>query len=189
MKRITGCLAMLAAAFWLSSQPAMAQHGHEGGGPGSAMHQPMGMDRGMSNNGATNAPDNSMARGPKTPDQLLTRNTKLSANLQALLPAGTNLQTAAASFKNLGQFVAAVHVSHNLNIPFACLASDMTGDAPTTFAPAGATPTCPAGTGTKKMNLGKSIHTLKPSLTGSQANTAAKNAERQAKSATRNSNS
>jgi len=29
-------------------------------------------------------------------------------------PPGTNLQSAATGFKNLGQFVAAVHVSHNL---------------------------------------------------------------------------
>src|SRR5260370_8966675 len=51
----------------------------------------------------------------------------LSARLQSLLPAGTNLQTAAQGFKNLGQFVAAVHVSHNLGIPFDQLKAQMMG--------------------------------------------------------------
>jgi hypothetical protein len=56
--------------------------------------------------------------GKKTVGDLLTQNTKLSSNLQGLLPAGTNLQDAAKGFDNLGQFVAATHVSHNLGIPF-----------------------------------------------------------------------
>jgi hypothetical protein len=46
------------------------------------------------------------------------QNTKLSSNLQGLLPTGTNIQEAAKGFDNLGQFVAAVHVSHNLGIPY-----------------------------------------------------------------------
>jgi hypothetical protein len=54
----------------------------------------------------------------------------LSARLQSLLPPGTNLQTAAAWFKNRGQFVAAVHVSHNLGIPFEQLKAKMTGTSP-----------------------------------------------------------
>ena len=49
---------------------------------------------------------------------LVAQNTKLASKLQRLLPAGTDLQAAASGFKNLGQFVAAVHVSHNLGIPF-----------------------------------------------------------------------
>jgi hypothetical protein len=34
------------------------------------------------------------------------------------LPTSTNIQEAAKGFDNLGQFVAAVHVSHNLGIPY-----------------------------------------------------------------------
>ena len=65
----------------------------------------------------------------KTAGELLQQNTKLSENLGKLLPAGTDLQAAAAGFKNLGEFVAAVHVSNNLGIPFASLKADMmTGD-------------------------------------------------------------
>jgi hypothetical protein len=57
--------------------------------------------------------------------QKLQRNTNLAAKLQSRLPAGTNLQTAAAGFRNLGQFVAAVNVSNNLGIPFTDLKTRM----------------------------------------------------------------
>ena len=54
-----------------------------------------------------------------SPAQLkLQKNTNLAAKLQSRLPVGTNLQLAAAGFRNLGQFVAAVNVSNNLGIPF-----------------------------------------------------------------------
>jgi hypothetical protein len=59
---------------------------------------------------------------PKTPGELLTRNKKLSDKLAALLkqqnPPVTDLQAASQGFKNLGELLAAVHISHNLGIPF-----------------------------------------------------------------------
>jgi hypothetical protein len=55
----------------------------------------------------------------------LAQNTKLSDRLTKLVPPGTNLENAAQGFNNLGQFVAAVHVSHNLDIPFSDLKSKM----------------------------------------------------------------
>ena len=61
----------------------------------------------------------------KTPGELLQQNSRLSENLGKLLPAGTDLQAAAAGFENLGEFVSAVHVSNNLGIPFADLKSNM----------------------------------------------------------------
>jgi hypothetical protein len=39
------------------------------------------------------------------------------------------VETAAAGFKNQGQFIAALHVSQNLGIPFAQLKAAMTGPA------------------------------------------------------------
>jgi hypothetical protein len=57
----------------------------------------------------------------RTPQELLQQNTKLSDNVAKLLPAGTDVQAAASGFKNLGEFVAAAHVSNNLGIPFADL--------------------------------------------------------------------
>jgi hypothetical protein len=57
--------------------------------------------------------------------QKLQRNTNLAGKLQSRLPAGTDLQAAAAGFRNLGQFVAAVNVSNNLGIPFSALKTRM----------------------------------------------------------------
>jgi hypothetical protein len=77
--------------------------------------------------------------------QKLAKNTNLASKLQSRLPAGTNLMEAADGFRNLGQFVAAVNVSNNLQIPFENLKTDMV---------------------TKKMSLGQSIQDLRP-ITGS----------------------
>jgi hypothetical protein len=86
--------------------------------------------------------------------QKLAKNTILASKLQARLPAGTNLMEAADGFRNLGQFVAAVNVSNNLNIPFDKLKADMV---------------------TKKMSLGQSIQDLRP--TTSSATIEAQHAE------------
>jgi hypothetical protein len=58
----------------------------------------------------------------------LKKNTNLATKLTARLPAGTDLMAAAAGFRNLGQFVAAVNVSNNLGIPFADLKTRMVTD-------------------------------------------------------------
>jgi hypothetical protein len=61
-----------------------------------------------------------------TPVQMkLQGHTNLASRLQSRLPAGTNLTTASAGFRNLGQFVGAVNVCHNLGIPFAELKTRM----------------------------------------------------------------
>ena len=72
----------------------------------------------------------------------LADNTKLAAKLQSLLPKGTDLTLASSGFKNLGQFVAAVHVAHNLGIPFDQLKAKMMGP--------------------PKESLGKAVHALRP---------------------------
>lgn len=159
----------LIIAFVLTSSLVFAQ-GH-GGGHGGGMgagggagvsHGPMAGSTTHGNSGSRN--DN---RGPnptsdtksrKTIDQKLDGNPKLSSKLQSLLPAGTDLKTAAAGFKNFGQFAAAVHVSHNLGIPFDQLKAKMTGD--------------------NAESLGKAIKELKPDA---DAKTEAKKAQQQAK--------
>ena len=65
-----------------------------------------------------------------TPTTQPVKNAKLEARLANLLPAGTNMTDAAKGFKNYGQFVAAVHVSNNQNIPFSTLKAKMTGTNP-----------------------------------------------------------
>jgi hypothetical protein len=98
------------------------------------------------------------AKAPQTPAQHLVAQPKLAAKLQPLLPPATNLQTASAGFKNLGQFIAAVHVSHNLAIPFDQLKLRLTGPEP--------------------VSLGKAIQELKP---GVDAAAEVKRAEAQAR--------
>ena len=180
MKRILPILTGAAVVLTLSITPAFAQHPHGGpggggnaGATGAAMH-------GASGEHANGGSGMSSTKGAaaSSPTEVLTNNTKLDTHLtsllqsKGLLPAGTDLKTACAGFKNLGQCIAAVHVSHNLNIPFACLSADMTGTAPATGT------TCPAGTGSSKMSLGKSIQTLSPNTTN--AKTEEKSATKQA---------
>ncbi|MGH9804764.1 MAG: hypothetical protein ACRD4D_06305 [Candidatus Acidiferrales bacterium] len=94
----------------------------------------------------------------KTTADLLQQNQRLNTRLESMLPPGSNPQAAAAGFKNLGQFVSAVHASRNLNIPFDQLKGRMTGP--------------------DAVSLGKAIKELKP---GVDAKAEAKKAEKQAK--------
>ena len=88
---------------------------------------------------------------PTTPTTGRVKNPKLESRLLALLPPGTTVQDASAGFKNWGQFVAAVHVSNNLSIPFADLKTQMTGPNP--------------------LSLGQSIQTLKGATTTPESGT------------------
>jgi hypothetical protein len=90
--------------------------------------------------------------------QRIDANPRLVARLQPLVPSGMTLDQAAAGFKNQGQFIAALHVSKNLNIPFDQLKTEMTG--------------------TDHDKLGTAIHELKPTV---DAKAAAKTAEQEAK--------
>ncbi len=142
-------IAVLGMAVALYCSPAFAQHGHSGSATGH-----MGGGNGHVLN--TSAHDGSSASGSHSVklDQQLSKNTTIAGKIKTL--TGLDAQTACDGFKNLGQCVAAAHVSKNLNIPFACLRADMTGTAPDPSAK------CPAGTGSSKMSLGKSIQTLSP---------------------------
>jgi len=155
-------LCIFAAVFAVTSLPALAQRGGGGGGGGGHMGgghaggmpstvqpgggrssiAPSGQSSGDRSVGSDRAGDSG---GRRTPGELLQQNTKLSENLGKLLPAGTDLQAAAAGFTNLGQFVAAVHVSNNLGIPFNDLktritAGDSLGEAIKALKPAADSP-------------------------------------------------
>src|SRR5262249_24134177 len=67
--------------------------------------------------------------------------------LQSRLGPSVNVINAASGFRNLGQFVAAVNVSHNLGIPFPQLKNDMV---------------------TNHKSLGQSIQDLRPSANSTQ---------------------
>jgi hypothetical protein len=160
MKRFTvAALVVLAPAFCLGPGRAYAQqHGHSGGTGGN-------MGGGMGNlGGASDVHGNSAAHetgdsGASThgasamaastnPGGVLDHNTHLATKLEGLLGLSglpdplTALKNDAAGFKNFGQFVAAVHVSNNLDIPFTDLKSKMTGP--------------------NAVSLGKAIQELKP---------------------------
>ena len=115
----------------------------------------------------TSRPASGAARGKKTTatpptsptvatNSALPKNPRLVERLRTLLPAGTDMTTAASGFKNQGQFVAAVHVSNNLGLSFADLKTRMVDQG---------------------MSLGQSIQQLRPHV---DADDAARRATRQA---------
>jgi hypothetical protein len=164
---LRGFILMTTAACCFAVAPALAQHPHGGGASGSAggSHGPA-----MSDGAADHGVNASKGVASSSPTTQLTNNSKLDATLtsklqsKGLIPAGSDLKDVCSGFKNLGQCIAAIHVSHNHEgISFACLKADMTGMAPTTGT------TCPAGTGASKMSLGKSIQTLSPNTDSKEA--------------------
>lgn len=73
----------------------------------------------------TSRPSGTLSR--ESPDKALNQNRQLDSKLQSMLPEGTTPQEACSGFKTVGECVAAIHVSHNLDIPFNDLKSKMTG--------------------------------------------------------------
>ena len=155
-------LALVALASFLAL-PAWAQHGSGGHGGdsgmhGSSMHGDSDSHSGHGDSDADTDHDSGSKHsksqshdhdGQKSVSAQLSAHPQLASKLAGLLPAGTNLQQAAQGFKNLGQFVAAVHVSHNLGIPFDQLKAKMIGPPPE--------------------SLGKAIHQLKPDVNAKAA--------------------
>jgi len=141
---------VVAIAMFFSGASAFAQGR-------SAGHGSAGSSHGNGNLSGMTGASKSSASGPKTPGDLLQQNTNLSAKLQPLLPSATTVADASAGFKNLGQFVSAVHVSHNLGIPFDALKCTELGGG-----------FCTPITTAKGMSLGKAISTLKPDVDASK---------------------
>lgn len=138
-------IATLSLAVLLCATMALAQHN-----AGSMGH---GMAPGNHGTATPAGSGTASSAHGKTMDQILAKNTRLSGKIQSL--TGMPAEQACSGFKNLGQCVAAAHVSKNLGISFGCLKSDVTGQAVQGTS-------CPAGTGTKSMSLGKAIQTLDP---------------------------
>jgi hypothetical protein len=89
------------------------------------------------------------------------RNPYLSAMLKPLVPPQSTLTQAAAGFKNQRQFIAALHLSKNLIIPFDQIKIRATGN--------------------HRMSLSDSIRDIRPSLTKNLAKAEVNKAEQQAK--------
>ena len=146
---------MLSLTVALYATAALAQHAHTGGTMSGGLGSGMGHSTGSSNHrnsGSTKTTSSGSTHQP-TVNDILTKNPAISSKIQTL--TGMPASQACTGFKNLGQCVAAAHISKNLRISFDCLKSDMTGTAPQGTS-------CPAGTGTKSMSLGKAIQTLDP---------------------------
>ena len=153
----------LAALIAFMAVPVFAQHGGHGSGHSDSMHSSSSSHSHDGDGGKDADGDHGSKHGSGHDSShgsisaKLASNPKLAAKLQALLPPGTDLTAASQGFKNLGQFVAAVHVSKNLGIPFDQLKAKMTGPPP--------------------MSLGKAIQALDPQA---NAKAALKTAEKQA---------
>ena len=130
-----------------------------------------GSTKGTSSTTATTMPLNPIA-------QKISSNHGLQPKVNALLPTGMTLNRASLGFKNQGQFIAALHVSRNLGIPFADLKTAMTGIRPTTTGTTvGATTGTSTTTSRTTISLGQAIQKLRPSA---NAESAATTAEHQA---------
>ena len=137
------------AAVAVFSLSAYAQHGRPAGvggglgagaglGAGTAAGSGVGVNTGVGAAGNVNRSgaglngSSHVNLAAQSPDSVLS-NSHLDTSLTAALGKsgvtipGGNLQTACSGFKNLGQCIAAMHVSQNLGIPFADLQSRMTG--------------------------------------------------------------
>ena len=168
--KVTRTAIMFPLVLIVGTIPALAQRGHGRGGGAAAAH----ITTGPQGRGQTTKPPHPTTPAakkppttpaaptkpttPVTPQDHLAAQPKLAAKLQALIP-GTPVDIAAQGFRNFGQFVAAVHVSNNLGIPFADLKTRMTGPNP--------------------QSLGQAIHALRPSVNAdAEANFAEQQARR-----------
>jgi len=168
MKRTTAVLTTFAIALYLSTVPLFPQqhgggHGGSGGHGPTGTHGPTGGGHGSGGKGKASATTAGKSAGSLSN---LKDGSKLSTNLENLLhlsgsTAFSNLQADAKGFKNMGQFVAAVHVSNNLGIDFNTLKATMLG----------------TKSGTKPMSLGQAIKQLDPKA---DAKAEAKKATKQA---------
>jgi hypothetical protein len=164
MKRSSILTIALAATTALTTA-AWAQHGAGAVGHGGAAGPPSfaGVTSSHGSNGSghqdANSPNTGSGRAADFESRLAS-NPNLSSRLQALLPPNTTLADAAMGFKNQGQFIAALHVSHNLGIDFNALKMDML---------------------TSHDSLGTAIKALRPDLSTQTVKTDVKDAERQAK--------
>src|SRR6266404_1219139 len=108
---------------------------------------------------ATLPANSSASNASMTASARLANNAALSARIQPLVPAGSTVATASAGFRNTGEFIAALHVSRNLNIPFDQLKAKLTGS--------------------KSESLGQAIHDLRPDLSRGTVKSDVRKAERQ----------
>src|SRR5262245_9018051 len=175
MKAFVTFATSVVAVLYLSGLPTYSQ----GKGPGHVPSVNQGHSQGADHSHQTNGVSSDHGKSGSWETKLNERfdsDAKFRARMQSLLPQGMDLKTAESGFKNHGQFIAALHVSQNLMIPFDQLKAKITG---VSVNAAGQTTT------STPMSLGKAIHELRPDLTESQAQQQAQEAGKQAKETAR----
>ena len=171
MKTFITFVTSFGAVLYLSGIPAYSQ----GKGPGPVPSVNQAHSQGADNSHQANGVSSDHAKSENWQTRLNERfdsDAKFRARMQGLLPQGMDLKTTESGFKNHGQFIAALHVSKNLMIPFDQLKAKMTG---VSVNAAGQT------TNSTPMSLGKAIHELQPNMTENQASQQAQRAEKQAR--------
>jgi len=110
---------VFAATLCLAVQPAQAQKG-SGGGGGAGVSGGGGAAGTLGNATPTSGVrDTDVPTGTeRPPSAVLQANPSLNAKLQPLLPLGITPQDAAEGYKEISEFVIAVHAAHDLDINF-----------------------------------------------------------------------
>ena len=159
MKAFITFATSVVAVLYLSGMPAYSQGKGQGHVPSVNQGHSQGVEHSHQGNGVSSDHGNSGSWETRL-NERFESDTKFRARMQSLLPQGMDLKTAESGFKNHGQFIAALHVSKNLGIPFDQLKAKMTG---VSVNAAGQTTT------STPMSLGKAIHELRPDLSETQA--------------------
>jgi hypothetical protein len=160
MKRnILSVLTICSAALLFVVPAAHAQGAVSHGGPGGGAPAGSTGDNGMMMSGVEmSAPT------------VLQRNPGLAQELRPLLPSDITPKQAVVGFDDITHFVAAVHASHDLGIPFSDLRCTELGGK-----------YCSPETKAKSRNLENAILSLKPGMSKGAAKAATKTAEHESK--------
>ena len=118
MKRPILASAFVAATFWITSTPVLAQHGGRPASPGAGAPSMHGSSASAEGSHDSSRPTTS----PSSPGSVLARNPNVGPALtkalqkQGVLPNGMTVADACtnpnAKFKTLGQCIAALHIHH-----------------------------------------------------------------------------
>jgi hypothetical protein len=108
----------------LCAAPVFADGGPKiGAGGNGVSHGSISKSAVKSHNSSTKSTKSTS--GQKTVSDKLADNPKLAAKIEKLLGNGTSAQSACSGFKNVGQCIAAIHVSSNLGVSFSDLKAKM----------------------------------------------------------------
>jgi hypothetical protein len=169
-KSLALALTIFAAALGLAVQPAQAQKGGGGGGtvaPAGGAGPTSGNATSTSGVRDSNMPSTT----EKPPDIVLQNNPALNSKVQTLLPLGMTPQEASQGYREIADFLTAIHAAHDLGIPYLQLrCAELAGKY------------CPPDTHTKSTKIENAIVTLKPDAGKDGAKQAVKAAKQESKS-------